>query len=145
MKQFRVLFIMLTLVTFMTGFGKTTSDLKQNSKTEFVAFDVVKDAPTFSANVVIYDFVANDSISFSGCNATAVDTVKPNCATFNAIATDVGWRNSQRNYKQLANTEKVMSLKDLYHKNKNQLKTNRIRQDNLFSNSLPFCLTYRNC
>lgn len=138
MKQFRVLFIMLTLVTFMTGFGKTTADLKQNSKTEYVAFDIVKDAPMTSVNVVIFDFVANDSISFSGFNATAFDMVKPNCVTFNAIVTDVGWRYSQRNYKQLANTEKVMSLKDLYHKNKNQLKTNRIREDYPFSNSMPF-------
>lgn len=141
MKQFRVLFIMLTLVTFMTGFGNTTADLKQNSKTECVAFDMVKDAPTFSANVVDFDFVQNDSISFSGCNSTAVDMVKPNCVTFNAIVTDVGWRYSQRNYKQLAHTEKVMSLKDLYHKNKNQLKTNRIRQDNPFSNSTPFYIS----
>lgn len=143
MKQFRVLFIMLTLVTFMTGFGNTTADLKQNSKTEYVAFDMVKDAPTFSANVVDFDFVQNDSISFSG-NATAVDMVKTNCLTFNAIVTDVGWQYSQRNYKQLANTEKVMSLKDLYHKNKNQLKTNRIREDNPFSNSIPFYISNRN-
>lgn len=121
----------------MTGFGKTTADLKQNSKTEYVAFDMVKDAPMTSVNVVSFDFVANDSIYFSGFNSTAVD-FKPNCATFNAIVTDVGWRYNQRNYKQLANTEKVMSLKDLYHKNKNQLKTNRIRQDNPFSNSMPF-------
>lgn len=138
MKQFRVLFIMLTLVTFMTGFGKTTADLKQNSKTEYVAFDMVKDAPMTSVNVVSFDFVANDSIHFSDINITAVDMVKPNCLTFNAIVTDVGWRYSQRNYKQLANTEKVMSLKDLYHKNKNQLKTNRIREDNPFINSMQF-------
>jgi len=143
MKQFRVPFIMLTLVTFMTGFGNTTADLKQNSKTEFVAFDMVKDAPTLSANVVDFDFVQNDLISFSGCNSTAID-FKPNCATFNAIVTDVGWRYSQRNYKQLATNEKVMSLKDLYYKNKNQLKTNRIREDNPFSNSLPFYISNRN-
>jgi hypothetical protein len=142
MKQFRVPFIMLTLVTFMTGFGNTTADLKQNSKTEFVAFDLVK-APMTFVNVVNVDFVANDSISFSG-TTTAVDMVKPNCVTFNSIVTDVGWRYSQRNYKQLANTEKVMSFKDLYHKNKNQLKTNRIREDNPFSNSLPFYISNRN-
>jgi len=135
MKQFRVLFIMLTLVTFMTGFGKTTADLKQNSKTEFVAFDMVK-APMTFVNVVNVDFVTNDSILFSG-TSTAID-LKSNYLTFNAIVTDVGWRYSQSNYKQLANKEKVMSLKDLYHKNKNQLKTNRIREDNPFSNSFPF-------
>ncbi len=134
MKQFRVLFIMLTLVTFMTGFGATTSDLSKNSKTEFVSFE--KATAVDFVSVVNYDFVLNDFTIFSDTTITAID-FETNCATLNTVITDVGWRYDKR-YKQLANKEKVMSLKDLYHKNKNQLKQNRIREDNPFKNSTPF-------
>lgn len=137
MKQFRVLLMLLMLVTFSTGFGKTTADLKQNSKTELVVFDMVKDYATISVNVVSFDFVNSASKQSSGY--TTVKGVKTNYENFEAIITDVGWQYSQRNYKQLATSEKVMSFKDLYHKNK--LKTNRIRDDNTFINSLPFTIT----
>lgn len=36
MRLFKALFMLLMLVTFSTGFGKTTADLKQNSTTELV-------------------------------------------------------------------------------------------------------------
>jgi len=36
MRLFKALFMLLMLVTFSTGFGKTTADLKQNSTAEFV-------------------------------------------------------------------------------------------------------------
>lgn len=119
----------------MTGFGATTSDLSKNSKIEFVSFE--KATTVDFVSVVNYDFVLNDFKNFSDTNITAID-FETNCATLNAVITDVGWRYDKR-YKQLANKEKVMSLKDLYHKNKNQLKQNRIREDNPFTNSTPFC------
>jgi hypothetical protein len=121
------------LVTFSTGFGKSTTDLKQNSKTEFVAFDIVKDV-TFNS-VDVETKIVSDLIS------TNVASSESYCVTFNAIVTDVGWRNSNRQHKQLVNKENVMSLRDLYHKNKNKLKTNRICQSSPFSNSLTFLIT----
>ena len=135
MRFVKSLLMLLMLVTFSTGFGKSTTDLKQNSKTEIVAFDFVKDVTFNSVNVETK--IVSDLIS------TNVASSESYCVTFNAIVTDVGWRNSKGQHKHLAYKENVMSLKDLYHKNKNKLKTNRICQSSQFSNPLTF-LIYRN-
>jgi hypothetical protein len=135
MRFVKSLLMLLMLVTFSTGFGKSTTDLKQNSKTEIVAFDIVKDVTFYTVEV--------ETKIVTGLISTNALSSESYCVTFNAIVTDVGWRNSNKQHKQLANKENVMSLKDLYHKNKNKLKTNRICQSSQFSNSLTF-LIYRN-
>lgn len=136
MRFVKSLLMLLMLVTFSTGFGKSTTDLKQNSKTEIVAFDIVKDLTFYSVEVetkMVTGFISNNA-----------ESSESYCVTFNAIVTDVGWRNSKGQHKQLAYKENVMSLKDLYHKNRNKLKTNRICQSSPFTNSLNF-LNTRNC
>lgn len=133
MRFVKSLLMLLMLVTFSTGFGKSTTDLKQNSKTEIVAFDIVKDVTFYTVEV--------ETKIVTGLISTNALSSESYYVTFNAIVTDVGWRNSNKQHKQLANKENVMSLKDLYHKNK--LKTNRICQSSQFSNSFTF-LIYRN-
>ena len=133
MRFVKSLLMLLMLVTFSTGFGKSTTDLKQNSKTEIVAFDIVKDVTFYSVDVetkIVSDLISTNALSYESYSLT-----------FNAIVTDVGWRNSKGQHKELAYKENVMSLKDLYHKNKNKLKTNRICQSSPFSNSLTFLIT----
>lgn len=64
MRFFKSVFMLLTLVTFSTGFGKTTTDLTKNSKTECVAFDIVKDpadSSVYVATFVSVDLVYNHS------------------------------------------------------------------------------------
>jgi hypothetical protein len=144
MRLVKSLFMLLMLVTFSTGFGYSTTDLKQNSKTEIVGIDLVKAIAVSSVEVVTFDCnsLYSETIFISDKNITAIVT-KPDCETYYAIIKDVGWRYSSRYNKQLVNKEKLLSLKYLYHKNKNQLKTNRIRDDNTFNNSLPFYITNR--
>ena len=133
MRFVKSLLMLLMLVTFSTGFGKSTTDLKQNSKTEIVAFDIVKDVTFYTVDV--------ETKIVTGLISTNALSSESYCVTFNAIVTDVGWRNSKGQHKQLVYKENVMSLKDLYHKNKNKLKTNRICQSGPFSNSLTFLIT----
>lgn len=133
MRFVKSLLMLLMLVTFSTGFGKSTTDLKQNSKTEIVAFDFVKDVTFNSVNVetkIVRDLISTNSASSESF-----------CVTFNAIVTDVGWRNSNKQHKQLANKENVMSLKDLYHKNKNKLRINLIEISRFQSDSISFLIT----
>lgn len=133
MRFVKSLLMLLMLVTFSTGFGKSTTDLKQNSKTEIVAFDFVKDVTFNSVNVetkIVRDLISTNSASSESY-----------CVTFNAIVTDVGWRNSNKQHKQLANKENVMSLRDLYHKNKNKLRINLIEISRFQSDSISFLIT----
>ena len=133
MRFVKSLLMLLMLVTFSTGFGKSTTDLKQNSKTEIVAFDIVKDVTFYTVDVetkIVTGLISTNALSSESYSVTV-----------NAIVTDVGWRNSKGQHKQLVYKENVMSLKDLYHKNKNKLKTNRICQSSPFSNSLTFLIT----
>lgn len=129
MKQFRVLFIMLMLVAFMTGFGKSTADLKQNSKTEFVAFDIVKDVTLQTVNVerkIVRDFIA-----------TNIDCSQSNFLTLNAIITDVGWRNYQGRNKDIPFKEKLIDNYNYRNKLNKVVQEHRIR-DNPFDNTPTF-------
>lgn len=127
MRFVKSLLMLLMLVTFSTGFGETTADLKQNSKTEFVAFDCIKAVTITSVSVV---------------DQTMFVVPKNDCVTLYALIRDVGWQ-SKANHKQLAYKEKVMLTKDLYHKNQNQIKTNRIRKPNLFYNPETIFMIHR--
>lgn len=125
MKQFRVLFIMLMLVAFMTGFGKSTADLKQNSKTEFVAFDIVKDVTLQTVNVetkIFRDFIPIN-----------IACSQSNFLTLNAIIRDVGWRNYQGPNKDIPFKEKLIDNYNYKNKLHKVLQEHRIR-DNPFDN-----------
>jgi hypothetical protein len=131
MKQFRVLFIMLMLVAFMTGFGKSTADLKQNSKTEFVAFDIVKEVPLQSVNVetkIVREF-----------ESTNIECSQSNFLTFNAIITDVGWRNYQGRNKVIPFKEKLIDNSNYKNKLHKVVQEHRIR-DNPFDNTPTFLI-----
>lgn len=129
MKQFRALFIMFMLLTFMTGFGNSTADLKQNSKTEFVAFDIVKDVTLQTVNVetkIVRDFIPIN-----------IDCSQSNFLTLNAIITDVGWRNYQGRNKDIPFKEKLFDNYNYRNKLHKVVQEHRIR-DNPFDNTPMF-------
>lgn len=129
MKQFRALFIMFMLLTFMTGFGKSTADLKQNSKTEFVAFDIVKDVTLQTVNVetkIVRDFIPIN-----------IKCSQSNFLTLNAIITDVGWRNYQGRNKDIPFKEKLIDNYNYRNKLHKVVQEHRIR-DNPFDNTPMF-------
>lgn len=129
MKQFRALFIMFMLLTFMTGFGNSTADLKQNSKTEFVAFDIVKDVTLQTVNVetkIVRDFIPIN-----------IECSQSNFLTLNAIITDVGWRNYQGRNKDIPFKEKLIDNYNYRNKLNKVVQEHRIR-DNPFDNTPTF-------
>lgn len=127
--------MLFMLVTFSTGFGKTTADLTKNSKTELVQSDSFTVVAIDFVNVVPYDFVANDSLNFSDTSITTIVKNKTNYVPLIVIVTDVGWRNSRINYKQLAYKEKLLDSSKNHSKNKLVKLEHRIR-DNPFSTTI---------
>lgn len=91
MRFVKSLLMLLMLVTFSTGFGKSTTDLKQNSKTEIVAFDIVKDVTFYSVDV--------ETKIVTGLISTNVLSSESYCVTTNSAIDDVGWT-SQLHYKK---------------------------------------------
>ena len=133
MKQFKVLFTLLMLVTFSAGFGKTTADLKQNSKTEFVTVDSISDT---TINFVSVDKSAsNDAIVLVSSDVTQFVQDKNFKPSYFAIITDVGWRINQTKFKAIAYNEKLLencSLKIKLTKVEKRIRENPFKNDLVF-------------
>ena len=138
MKQFRVLFIMLTLMAFMTGFGKTTADLKQNSKTEVATFDFVKVVPT-TLNVVSFESSVKKTENYASTESTNFVTKKVFNPNIVAVISDVGWRNYQGRNKDIPYKEKLIDNYNYKNKLNKAVQEHRIR-DNPFDNSPTFLI-----
>lgn len=123
------------LVTFSTGFGKSTTDLKQKSKTEIIAFDIVKSVVINS--VIVDTKIVNDVNSFQTLD------IENNSSTLLNTVLDVGWRKKTINQKKFPHFENVMSIKELYHINKNKLRTNPKQISSQFDNSILFKISIR--
>lgn len=137
MKQFKVVLMLLMLVTFSTGFGKTTADLTKNSKTELVQRDLFATVAVDFVSVVPFEsMVVKPTLFISNEVVNQTLFIQDNFKTNHlAIIRDVGWRNSRINYKQLAYKEKM--LDSLKNQSKNKLVKLEPRiQDNPFSNSI---------
>lgn len=125
MRFVKSLLMLLMLVTFSTGFGKTTTDLKQNSKTELSPF-------TFSAShdfvtVVLFTAVSNDATLFRSSEATLFIVKDYHSHDDLAIITDVGWQSFQKHYKEIPYSEKLLENYNLHFKSKLLSNINSVR------------------
>lgn len=131
MRLLKSLLMLLMLVTFSTGFGKTTTDLKQNSKTEFVTADL------FSLNndfVTVVPIASHDALIVTSSVATLIVQDKNIKLNNFAIITDVGWRKSQRQFKEIAYNEKLLDNQNTKTKIKFSINLNNRIRKNPFKN-----------
>lgn len=117
MRFVKSLLMLLMLVTFSTGFGKTTADLKQSSKTECIATFGQADFVAFDfASVVDFNAAHWDAIFLPvlSKNDLAVEKVfKPNHF---AIIMDVGWESTRQQYRTIHYREKLLENYNLHFK-----------------------------
>lgn len=136
MRFIRSLFMLLMLVTFSTGFGSTTTDLKQDSKDKHVvtSFMVVTtefvSVVSFENSVLITDNYA----STASTKFLKRQVFSPNIL---AIILDVGWRKKHRYNKDTPYTEKLIDTYN-YKKKLNKLVQEHRIQKNPFDNSQSF-------
>lgn len=138
MRFVRSLLMLLMLVTFSTGFGSTTADLKQDSKDKHVvtAFKVV--TPEF-VNVVSFEssvLITENYASTESTNFVKKQVFNPNIV---AVISDVGWRNYQGQNKDIPYKEKLIDTYNYKNKLNKVVPENRIR-DNPFDNSPTFLI-----
>jgi len=136
MRFVRSLFMLLMLVTFSTGFGSTTTDLKQDSKDKHVvtAFKVV--APEF-VSVVSFEssvLITENYASTESTNFVTKEVFNPNII---AVISDVGWRNYQGRNKDIPYKEKLIDNYNYKNKLNRVVQEHRI-QRNPFDNSQSF-------
>jgi hypothetical protein len=136
MRFVRSLFMLLMLVTFSTGFGSTTADLKQDSKDKNVvtAFKVV--APEF-VSVVSFEssvFSTENYASTESTNFVKKQVFNPNIV---AVISDVGWRKNQGHNKDIPYKEKLIDNYNYKNKLTKVVQEHRI-QKNPFDNSPSF-------
>lgn len=138
MRFVRSLLMLLMLVTFSTGFGSTTADMKQDSKDKHVvtAFKVV--APEF-VNVVSFEssvLITENYASTESTNFVKKQVFNPNIV---AVISDVGWRNYQGRNKDIPYKEKLIDNYNYKNKLHKVVLEHRIR-DNPFDNSPTFLI-----
>lgn len=138
MRFVRSLLMLLMLVTFSTGFGSTTADLKQDSKDKHVvtAFKVV--APEF-VNVVSFEssvLITENYASTKSTNFVKKQVFNPNIV---AVISDVGWRSCQGRNKDIPYKEKLIDIYNYKNKLNKVVQEHRIR-DNPFDNSPTFLI-----
>lgn len=136
MRFVRSLFMLLMLVTFSTGFGSTTTDLKQDSKDKHVvtAFKVV--APEF-VSVVSFENSVLITENYASTESTNFVTKKVFNPNIIAVISDVGWRNYQGRNKDIPYKEKLIDNYNYKNKLNKVAQEHRIR-DNPFDNSQSF-------
>jgi hypothetical protein len=126
------------LVTFSTGFGSTTTDLKQDSKDKHVvtAFKVV--APEF-VSVVSFEssvLITENYASTESTNFVTKEVFNPNII---AVISDVGWRKNQGHNKDIPYKEKLIDNYNYKNKLNKVVQEHRIH-DNPFDNSPTFLI-----
>ncbi|WP_264548029.1 hypothetical protein [Flavobacterium sp. N2820] len=138
MRFVRSLLMLLMLVTFSTGFGSTTTDLKQNSKDKHVvtAFKVV--APEF-VSVVSFESSVLITENYASTESTNFVTKKVFNPNIVAVISDVGWRNYQERNKDIPYKEKLIDNYNYKNKLNKVVPEHRIR-DNPFDNSPTFLI-----
>jgi len=112
MRLFRSLLMLLTLVTFSTGFGKTTADLKQDSKPLFIDNDIV--ITVDFVNVGSLDYDIGESIAFKSNSDFVFVQEKVFKSNQLAIITDVGWRVEKQYFKDIPYKEKLLENYNLH-------------------------------
>lgn len=108
MRLFRSLLMLLMLVTFSTGFGKTTTDLKQNSKPEFTVSDFSKVVADDFVNVVSFELTSKEVNSLFTASILLYQKPRIFIKHPKEPVLDVGWSGSRINVKEIPYKEKLL-------------------------------------
>ena len=139
MRFVRSLLMLLMLVTFSTGFGKTTADLKQDSKDKHVVTTFLKVVAPEFVNVVSFESSVLSTENYASTESTNFVTKQVFNPNIVAVISDVGWRNYQGRNKDIPYKEKLIDNYNYKNKLNKAVQEHRIR-DNPFDNSPTFLI-----
>ena len=108
MRFVRSLLMLLMLVTFSTGFGSTTADLKQDSKDKHVVTTFLKVVAPEFVSVVSFESSVLSTENYASTESTNFVTKKVFNPNIVAVISDVGWRNYQGRNKDIPYKEKLI-------------------------------------